>query len=299
MSATPISNMIDAGAKRTAAPPPALSRFLLPLPDGKVLEQPQDRPLLMGILNVTPDSFSDGGLFAARDAAIRQGERLAEEGADILDIGGESTRPGHAPVSEDEEKRRVLPVLEALARRLKLPISIDTMKAAVARSALDAGAVIVNDVWGLQRDPAMAKAAASARGLVVMHNRETADAALDIIAEVKRFLARSIALAEAQGFARGRILIDPGIGFGKTQHQNLLLIHRLGELAELGAPVLIGVSRKSFIGRILGETAPRERLFGSLAANLIAATAGASVLRVHDVKAHVEALMVTNAIMSA
>lgn len=286
--------MIEAAAAVASA----LPRFRLDLPDGTRLEA-KDRPLIMGILNVTPDSFSDGGLFAAREAAIVHGERLAEEGADILDIGGESTRPGHEPVTEEEEKRRVLPVLETLARRLKLPISIDTMKASVARAALDAGAVIVNDVWGFQNDPDMAAAAAKARAVVLMHYRRSIDAEIDILAEVKAFLARSIALAEAQGLARHSILIDPGIGFGKSQAQNLSLIKRIGEFAGLGAPVLIGVSRKSFIGRILAETAPRERLFGSLAANLIAAMAGASVLRVHDVKAHLEALAVASAIMGA
>ena len=281
--------------ERSAAAAP---RLHLPLPDGRVLRE-GDRPLLMGVLNVTPDSFSDGGLFAARDDAIRQGERIAEEGADILDIGGESTRPGHAPVAAEEEKRRVLPILEALAKRLELPISIDTMKASVARAALDAGAVIVNDVWGLQRDPDMAPTAARARGLVVMHNRDKADAAIDIIAEVKKFLDRSISLAEAHGFTRERILVDPGIGFGKTHEQNLLLISRLGELTALGAPVLLGVSRKSFLGRILPGTEPRERLFGSIAAGLIGALAGASVLRVHDVKAHLEALKVMAAVRAA
>jgi dihydropteroate synthase len=285
-----------AGSAMAGAAPP---RFRLPLADGRVVEGAPGRPLIMGVLNVTPDSFSDGGLFVARDTAIAQGERLAAEGADILDIGGESTRPGHVPVTAEEEKRRVLPVLEALAGRLALPISIDTMKAEIASAALAAGAVIINDVWGLQRDPGMAEVAGLARGLVVMHYREVADATIDIMAEVKAFLSRSIALAEARGLTKERILVDPGIGFGKTQGQNLSLINRLGELAELGAPILIGVSRKSFIGRILPETQPRERLYGSIAANLVAAARGASVLRVHDVRAHREALKVASAIMEA
>ena len=172
--------------------------FRLPLPDGRVLTS-KARPLIMGILNVTPDSFSDGGLFAAHDAAIAQGERLAEEGADLIDIGGESTRPGHQPVDEDEERRRVLPVVAALAKKLLAPISIDTMKASVARAALDAGAIILNDVWGLQRDAGMPGVASRAAGLVVMHNRQQVDATVDIMAEVKAFLARSLDLGESAG----------------------------------------------------------------------------------------------------
>jgi dihydropteroate synthase len=275
-----------------------VTRFRLPLPDGSVLE-PRGRPLIMGILNVTPDSFSDGGLFAAREAAIAQGERMAQEGADIIDIGGESTRPGHQPVEEEEEKRRVLPILETLVKRIPQPISIDTMKMAVARAALDAGATIVNDVWGLQRDPGMAEVAGRARAVVVMHNRERSDGTIDIMAEVKAFLTRSIALAEGAGLSRERILIDPGIGFGKKQGQNLTLIKRIGELSELGAPILVGLSRKSLIGHVTGELAPIERLPGTISANLFAARAGASVLRVHDVKAHLQALAVARAIEEA
>jgi dihydropteroate synthase len=272
--------------------------FRLPLPDGRVLTS-KARPLIMGILNVTPDSFSDGGLFAAHDAAIAQGERLAEEGADLIDIGGESTRPGHQPVDEDEERRRVLPVVTALAKKLVAPISIDTMKAAVARAALDAGAVILNDVWGLQRDAGMPGVASRAAGLVVMHNRQEVDATVDIMAEVKAFLARSLDLGESAGLPRERILVDPGIGFGKTRGQNLTLLRRLGELSELGAPILVGLSRKSLIGHVTGELSPRDRLFGTISANVLAAQAGASVLRVHDVKAHVQALAVASAIAAA
>jgi len=270
----------------------------LKLPDGRVLAS-RGRTLIMGILNVTPDSFSDGGLFAARDAAIAQAERMAEEGADIIDIGGESTRPGHERVTEDDEKHRVLPVLEALAKRLTLPLSIDTQKAAVAQAALAAGASIVNDVWGLQGDAGMAAIAGPAAGAVVMHNRQAPDAAIDIVAEVKAYLARSLAIAESVGLTRERVLIDPGIGFGKTQSQNLQLIARLSELHELGAPILVGLSRKSFLGRILAEDVPTARLYGTIAANVVAARAGASVVRVHDVKAHREALAVAEAIDAA
>ena len=272
--------------------------FRLPLPDGRVLTS-KARPLIMGILNVTPNSFSDGGLFAAHDAAIAQGERLAEEGADLIDIGGESTRPGHQPVDEDEERRRVLPVVAALAKKLLAPISIDTMKASVARAALDAGAIILNDVWGLQRDAGMPGVASRAAGLVVMHNRQQVDATVDIMAEVKAFLARSLDLGESAGLPRERILVDPGIGFGKTRGQNLTLLRRLGELSELGAPILVGLSRKSLIGHVTGELSPRDRLFGTISANVLAAQAGASVLRVHDVKAHVQALAVASAIAAA
>ena len=270
----------------------------LKLPDGRVLAS-RGRTLIMGILNVTPDSFSDGGLFAAREAAIAQAERMAEEGADIIDIGGESTRPGHERVTEDDEKHRVLPVLEALAKRLTLPLSIDTQKAAVAQAALAAGASIVNDVWGLQGDAGMAAIAGPAAGAVVMHNRQAPDAAIDIVAEVKAYLARSLAIAESVGLTRERVLIDPGIGFGKTQSQNLQLIARLSELHELGAPILVGLSRKSFLGRILAEDVPTARLYGTIAANVVAARAGASVVRVHDVKAHREALAVAEAIDAA
>ena len=270
----------------------------LKLPDGRVLAS-RGRTLIMGILNVTPDSFSDGGLFAARDAAIAQAERMAEEGADIIDIGGESTRPGHERVTEDDEKHRVLPVLEALAKRLTLPLSIDTQKAVVAEAALAAGASIVNDVWGLQGDAGMAAIAGPAAGAVVMHNRQAPDAAIDIVAEVKAYLARSLAIAESVGLTRERVLIDPGIGFGKTQSQNLQLIARLSELHELGAPILVGLSRKSFLGRILAEDVPTARLYGTIAANVVAARAGASVVRVHDVKAHREALAVAEAIDAA
>jgi dihydropteroate synthase len=238
-------------------------------------------------------------VFAAREAALAQGERMAEEGVDIIDIGGESTRPGHEPVAEEEEMRRVLPVLEALAKKITVPISIDTQKSAVARAALSAGATIVNDVWGLQGDPGMAQVAGRAAGAVVMHNRAAADPAIDIVAEVKAFLARSLALAEAAGLARAAVLVDPGIGFGKTQSQNLLLLNRLHELHELGAPILVGLSRKSLLGRILGEQVPKERLFGTIAANVLAARSGASVVRVHDIRAHVEALTVAGVIGAA
>jgi len=256
------------------------------------------RPLVMGILNVTPDSFSDGGLFTAPEAAEAQAARLVAEGADILDLGGESTRPGHAPVSAEEEQARVLPVIRRLAGSIKVPISIDSYKAATAAAALAAGARIVNDVWGLQRDPDMARvAAAHGAPVIAMHNRETVDPALDIMAEMKAFFARTIELALSAGVPESHIILDPGIGFGKTPAQNLQAIKRLAELKALGHPVLVGASRKSTIGRITGRE-PGERLAGSVAAHVMAIAHGADIIRVHDVAPHIDACRVTQAIMN-
>ncbi|MGYP001300108315 len=259
-------------------------------------------PLVMGILNVTPDSFSDGGLFDAPAAALAQAQAMIGEGADIVDVGGESTRPGHAPVDADAEQARVLPVLRAiapLARAHAVPISIDTYKADTARAALEAGATIVNDVWGLQRDPDLASvAAAFGAPVIVMHNREAADAALDIADEMRRFFERSIAIAHRAGIPDSHIVLDPGIGFGKTPEQNLLAFHALGSLRQMGYPVLVGASRKSLIGRLIDRPAS-ERLNGTLAAHLFALSRGAAILRVHDVRAHVEAIRVWRAIEAA
>jgi dihydropteroate synthase len=253
----------------------------------------------MGILNVTPDSFSDGGLFGAAEEAVRHGLALEAEGADILDIGGESTRPGHRPVPADEEQARILPAIRALAPRLAVPISVDTYKAATARAALEAGARIVNDVWGLQRDPDIASvAAAHGAPVIVMHNREVADPALDILDEMRRFFDRSLAIARRAGIPDRDIALDPGIGFGKSPAQHLEALRRLPELKALGFPILVGASRKSLLGRIAGrETAPRDRLHGSVAAHVLAATLGADILRVHDVAPHVEALRVVDAVL--
>ncbi|MGO9418862.1 dihydropteroate synthase [Roseiarcus sp.] len=252
-----------------------------------VVRQP---PALMGILNVTPDSFSDGGRHIELSAAISRAKTMIAEGASIVDVGGESTRPGHIPVAEDEELRRVAPVIEALARDIDAPISIDTMKAAVAREAARLGASVINDVWGLQRDPAMADVVAeTGSAVIVMHNRERTDAAIDILDDVERFLERSLRLAARAGVPFGRILVDPGVGFGKTPEQNCACISNLDRFRRLGAPVLVGLSRKSFIGRIAGG-APDERLIGTLAADVVALMRGASVLRVHDVAEHRQAL---------
>ena len=255
------------------------------------------RPLIMGIINVTPDSFSDGGRFAAHDQAIEQGERLAAEGADILDIGGESTRPKATPVSASEEMARIIPVIRTLAKRIKIPISVDTMKSEVARAALDVGATILNDVWGFQRDLGMARLAASARcPVVIMHNRSEIAPDIDIIADVENFLLRSIELAEEAGVAKSNLILDPGFGFGKTPEQNLDLIRQMRHLRALGYPILLGVSRKSTLGLVTGRTVPDERLAGSLAAALIGVQNGADIIRVHDVAAHVDAMALLSAL---
>jgi dihydropteroate synthase len=252
----------------------------------------------MGILNVTPDSFSDGGRFQDSGVAVAHAKSLQDEGADTIDIGGESTRPGYVPVPADEERRRVLPILEGLARSVTLPISIDTYKASTARLALQAGASIVNDVWGLQRDPDMASVVAEfGAPVIVMHNREEIDPSLDIISDMKAFFERSIERARRAGIPDRHIILDPGIGFGKSWEQHLEALRRLPEIKALGFPVLVGVSRKSVLGRIHNTTtAPKDRLFGSVASHVMAIAYGADIVRVHDVRAHVEACQVADAI---
>jgi len=273
------------------AMPPALT-----LPDGRSLSL-DEAPLLMGIVNVTPDSFSDGGLLGSAEAAVAHGLRLVAEGAAIVDIGGESTRPGHETVDAATELARVLPVIAGLKTRSDAPISIDSYKAEVAEVALAAGASIVNDVWGAQRDPRIAAVAARAGApMVLMHNRDAIDASLDIFDDVRRFLERSIAIATAAGVPRGQIVVDPGIGFGKTPRQNLDLIRDLDRLSVLGCPILLGASRKSTLGRITGRKIPAERLAATLSAHLYGASRGAAILRVHDVAPHVDALKVWAAI---
>ena len=256
------------------------------------------RVLVMGILNVTPDSFSDGGRFEAVPAALAHAQTLVAEGADILDIGGESTRPGHAAVSAEEEQARVVPIVAALAPHLAAPISIDTYKASTAEAALKAGARIVNDVWGLQREPDIASvAAALGAPVVAMHNRESADSSLDIVDEMLRFFERTLAIARRAGIPDAHVMLDPGIGFGKTPDQHLEALRRLPEIGALGFPLLVGVSRKSILGRIAPrETRPDERLIPSIAAHVLAAQLGADVVRVHDVAPHREALRVVDAV---
>jgi len=253
----------------------------------------------MGVLNVTPDSFSDGGLFDDAAAACAQAETLVSEGAALVDIGGESTRPGHTPVSAEDEQARVLPAIRALAPALSVPISIDTYKASTARVALAAGAAIVNDVWGLQREPDIARVAADhGAPVMVMHNRETVDGSLDIVSDMLRFFERSLDIARSAGIRDTDIVLDPGIGFGKTWEQHLEALRCLPELRSLGFPLLVGVSRKSLLGRLHDtQTAPRDRLFGSIAAHVLAGTLGADIVRVHDVRQHVDALRVVDAVM--
>lgn len=253
---------------------------------------------VMGILNVTPDSFSGDGTGTAVDVALDQALAMQAAGCAILDIGGESTRPGSVPVSAEEEAARVMPVLAALRDRLSIPLSIDTSKAVIARRALDCGAHIVNDVQGLQADPAMAGVIAEAgAGVVIMHNRAKAYPNREIMSDIRGFFDKSLEIAEAAGIAPHRIALDPGIGFGKTIDQNLTILNRLPELHDYRKPILIGLSRKRFIGAVLDATVDR-RLTGTLAANLTACMAGASVLRVHDVAPHVEAVRMLAAIRS-
>lgn len=261
-----------------------------------------DRPLVMGIVNVTPDSFSDGGEHADAARAVAHAERLVAEGADLLDIGGESTRPGSDPVPVAEELARVLPVVRALADG-PVPVSVDTRHADVARACLEAGASIVNDVTGF-RDPAMRSAVTgSACGLVVMHMRGEPKTMQDdpryddVVGEVEAFLLGQAALLEDAGVARERIAIDPGIGFGKTLEHNLALLRALPRLAGHGYPVLVGASRKRFIGMLAGVDEPRERLGGSIAAAVLAVERGAAIVRVHDVAQTVQALAVARAII--
>ncbi|MGA9137751.1 MAG: dihydropteroate synthase [Methylovirgula sp.] len=254
----------------------------------------------MGILNVTPDSFSDGGKFQTREAALAQARKLTFEGADIIDLGAESTRPGHVPVAQEVELARLDPLLADVVGATERPVSIDTYKATVARRALEQGAVVVNDVWGLQRDPAMADTVAEAKAIVViMHNRDSVDPELDIIADMRRFFDRSLTLADHAGIPRRHIILDPGIGFGKTKDQNLAALRGLdGFVAFYGLPLLVGVSRKSLFGPILGAGVD-GRLIGTLATNLIAAAHGASIFRVHDAAEHVAAFKVYDAIEHA
>lgn len=261
-----------------------------------------DRPRVMGIVNVTPDSFSDGGAHATVEAAVAHALRLAEEGADVLDIGGESTRPGAAEVSVDEELARVIPVIERLAQATPLPISIDTSKPEVMRAAIAAGAGMINDVYALRREGAL-DAAASLRVPVVLMHMQGEPRAMqdapdydDVVADVHRFLAERIFSAEMVGIDKKRIVVDPGFGFGKTSAHNLALLARFERFADLGVPVLAGLSRKRTIGELTGRDAPAERVHGSVAAHLIAVQRGATLVRVHDVAATVDALKVWNAV---
>ena len=253
-------------------------------------------PAVMGVLNITPDSFSDGGQFIAPESALAQARRMIAEGADIIDIGAESTRPyGAQPVTAEEELQRLRPILGDVVS-LGIPVSIDSMKAAVVAWALDAGASLANDVWGLQLDPDMAKLVAARQSpVIVMHNRCNVEADLDIMKDMSAFFARSLEIADKAGISRESIVLDPGIGFGKTPEQSMTALARLDELAAFGLPLLVGASRKRFISSV-SPSEPQQRLGGSIAAHLIAAQRGARIIRTHDVAETVQALRVAAAI---
>jgi dihydropteroate synthase len=254
------------------------------------------RPVCMGILNLTPDSFSDGGRFQAFDAAIAHARSMVAAGCDIVDIGGESTRPQAIPLPEADEFARVEPILAELARSLDAPLSIDTYKSGIAAKAVEIGAVLVNDVWGLQKDANMADVVAQTQAaVVIMHNRTHSDAAVDILADIRRFFDRSLGLAAKAGIRREYIILDPGVGFGKTARQNVEVLARLHDLKEYGLPILVGASRKTFLGSLTGDGS-EGTLGGTLAASLAAAAGGASLFRIHDVAEHVAALRVFHAI---
>lgn len=261
--------------------------------------------LIMGIVNATPDSFSDGGRFQTAAAAVAQARKLTAEGADIIDIGAESTRPGHEPVPADVERARLEPLLRDVVSSIEQPVSIDTSKASVARFAADQGVAFINDVWGLQKDPAMADVVAETQtGVVVMHNREEMDRDCDIIADMRRFFDISLKLADRAGIPMKHIILDPGIGFAKSKSQNLRALHGLRALQDYGLPILVGLSRKSLLGSIVEGAPPADlkiepRLIATLAANLVAAAEGASIFRVHDAAEHLAAFKVFDAISRA
>jgi dihydropteroate synthase len=253
-------------------------------------------PAVMGVLNITPDSFSDGGQFVAPERALAQARRMIAEGADIIDIGAESTRPyGAQPISAAEELQRLRPVLPAVVA-LGTPVSIDSMKSEIVAWALGQGARIANDVWGLQRDPDMAGTVAGHGAVVIaMHNRDAADAGIDIMQDISAFFARSLAIAAEAGIPESHIVLDPGIGFGKTPGQSMTVLARLDQLRSLGLPLLVGASRKRFISSV-APAEPDQRLGGSIAAHLLAVRAGARIIRTHDVAETVQALKVAAAI---
>lgn len=255
------------------------------------------RTYIMGILNVTPDSFSDGGKFIDLEKAVKQAKKMVAEGADIIDVGGESTRPGAHEVSAEEELKRVLPVVQRLVKEIDVPISVDTYKSEVAEEALRAGAHMINDVWGMQKDPEMASVVAKyGVPVIVMHNQKGTEYQGDIIEEICKFFRKSIQLGTAAGIKREKIILDPGIGFGKTTEQNILVMSRLGELNDLGHPILLGTSRKSMIGKIL-DLPSGERVEGTLATTVMGIIQGVDIVRVHDVKENMRAAKVADAIV--
>lgn len=282
---------------------PARRRFALALPDGRSLAL-GDRALVMGVINVTPDSFSDGGRFVDPSAAIEAGTRMAEEGADLLDIGGESTRPGAAPLEEAEERRRVLPVIEGLARRVSIPLSVDTYKPGVAEAALSAGAALVNDVSGLRYEPTLADVVARRSApIVLMHTRGRSERMYeqalyhDVVGEVLDELRESMAFATKAGIGAERIVLDPGLGFAKDAAQSYAILARFDEFADLGRPLLSGPSRKSFLVRPLGGSLPPvERDWATAAAVTASVLAGAHIIRVHAVREMRQVVLVADEI---
>ncbi|WP_027340840.1 dihydropteroate synthase [Halonatronum saccharophilum] len=252
---------------------------------------------IMGILNVTPDSFSDGGEYYDIESALKQAKEMVVEGADIIDVGGESTRPGAKKVSVEDELSRIKPVIKRLVEELEVPISVDTYKPQVARAALEIGAHIINDVWGLQWDGKMAEVVAQyGVPVVIMHNQDGTEYNDDIIVEMKKFLAKSIKMAKEAGVEDKDIILDPGIGFGKTSEQNVEVMGRLSELKDLGYPILLGTSRKSMIGNIL-DLPPKKRVEGTLATTVMGIMHGVDIVRVHDVKENLRAALVSDAIV--
>ena len=283
----------------------ARPHFTIPLPGRAPLEL-GSRTLVMGILNVTPDSFADGGLHFDLDRAVEAGIRMAADGADIIDVGGESTRPGAGTLPQDEEWRRVLPVIERLARQVTLPISIDTYKAGVARAAIERGATIINDISGLQYDDALgAVAAATGAALILMHTRGRSSGMYDLAVyedaarEVRDELAEAIARAERAGVSRDAIIVDPGLGFAKRAEHTYTTLAQLASLATLGRPILSGPSRKSFLAVALGERAPHEREWGTAAAVTASVLFGAHIVRVHGVREMVDVVRVSDRILAA
>ncbi len=268
--------------------------YEVPMVDGPLRLGPD--PVMMGILNVTPDSFSDGGDFSAVDAAVAQARQMASEGAHIIDVGGESTRPGSEDIGVQDELDRVMPVLDALAgSSLQVPISIDTYKALLADQAVQAGARIINDVWGFQRDPEIADVAAHHDvPVIAMHWDTERDRSKDLIGEMKRWLSRSVDIALKAGIRREKIILDPGFGFGKTFTENYILLNRLEELHALGFPLLIGTSRKSMLGKLL-DVPPKEREAGTVATSVLAWLKGGHIFRVHNVRQNLDGLRVAHA----
>lgn len=256
-----------------------------------------EKTYIMGILNVTPDSFSDRGDFISVDKAMAHVKEMLEQGADIIDIGGESSRPGHTRISQEEEMRRVIPVIKRISQETNAIISLDTIKAEVAEEGIKNGVHIINDIWGLQGDPGMVKVAVKYNvPIIVMHNQEGTEYKGDMVEEINMFFKRSINIAFEAGLSEDMIILDPGIGFGKTTEQNMALMSRLGEIKALGYPVLLGTSRKSMIGKIL-DLPPKERLEGTLATTVMGIIQGVDIVRVHDVKENLRAAKVTDAIV--